>query len=1147
MGQELSLSDYTILDTDDVLEYIDGEILDFHIDNKSPKWKLKAQVVERKASTYRRQRSDNGAPLVGRINPPLSNGESGSSNIDGDDFPLPSTEEEIQTFDEEFFEKHIRTIEVELRGKTRSRSIPDLSSLKSKLPRFSSPSKPKFLDRLFSNVSFSRKSGRKSKNGLVIHTRTTLDKGDDDDEDDNEDDCLIGRLGKNSDNSRGQRPVAPSTSNSSDSGKGSILESTSDFSPTGCANGSRPGSPNISGIVQKRLRDFQNLNSVKDTYSAPSSPGIYRSRTVVRSGGKIFLFPSYSDKARKHCCAFSRDEKFSNLVMKKGFVKAVVEQINHNDPSGEKNSNLDKEGTKSVRELKQRFECSSSVDESKLLKNKHRPRTPQGSPRLRRDKNATSLDTSDNSARNSLRSSEFGGTSQSDSISNGHDRTEAESGIASDCSTVGFSTVNVVELFDSSWSDSDMSFDEYSDWDSDVDNQEDDHDLDKACDNNVTPECKLHRIAEELFKTEKAYVSRLYLLDQIFQARVREENKAHNFLSVEVMNQMFSNITSIYQFHNNFLLPQLENRMKEWESLPKIGDLMRSNAPFLKLYTEYVKNFDHAMNLINVWSEKSSRFAAIMQEIQKTPECGSLTLQHHMLDPVQRVPRYQLLLQDYLKHLPEDSPDRENAEVALELVTKAASHSNEAMKKIEKFHKLLEINEKFGAAIDLISPTRELVREGRITKISARGGERLDRYVFLFNDLMLICCEQILGSFRIKAQLDMEGLEILEGENIDIPNTFYVKSRQKIIQFLDENTAGELMGWCESMKDTLKDYRHRRQSLRGHEDHLRDSGWRSRESSSFYSDMSRTTSLRSTSSDTSRQSSIKSPTDIRNSTSHELLRNDGKHSSEIRKSKLHRKSTPSEIVKLNCRMSVQTELRKVPKLPEMEIGKLAPKWIKDDEVTMCMHCTNSFTAFRRRHHCRACGIVVCSKCSGKKVPLAYDNFRDNRVCDKCYTVLKNGVEEEEVSEKTSTTNSTRRRVLQKKASDPSVLSSYLQVSTDRGKSWTRRWVVVQSDYVLYCFKAHQDVCALFSIPLPGYTVEATDSDSVDKEKGFKLYHKNQQGQTHHFLAGEQNHRDKWINVLERVARLELPESEENKRASTQSSSSSSGTAEIQQL
>jgi hypothetical protein len=37
---------------------------------------------------------------------------------------------------------------------------------------------------------------------------------------------------------------------------------------------------------------------------------------------------------------------------------------------------------------------------------------------------------------------------------------------------------------------------------------------------------------------------------------------------------------------------------------------------------------------------------------------------------------------DYLKHLPEDSPDRPDTLIALDLVTKAASHSNEAMKKI---------------------------------------------------------------------------------------------------------------------------------------------------------------------------------------------------------------------------------------------------------------------------------------------------------------------------------------------------------------------------------------------------------------------------------------------------------------------------------
>lgn len=47
---------------------------------------------------------------------------------------------------------------------------------------------------------------------------------------------------------------------------------------------------------------------------------------------------------------------------------------------------------------------------------------------------------------------------------------------------------------------------------------------------------------------------------------------------------------------------------------------------------------------------------------QKQEVCGNLTLQHHMLEPVQRVPRYELLLKDYLLRLPGDAPDRRDAQ-----------------------------------------------------------------------------------------------------------------------------------------------------------------------------------------------------------------------------------------------------------------------------------------------------------------------------------------------------------------------------------------------------------------------------------------------------------------------------------------------------
>ena len=42
---------------------------------------------------------------------------------------------------------------------------------------------------------------------------------------------------------------------------------------------------------------------------------------------------------------------------------------------------------------------------------------------------------------------------------------------------------------------------------------------------------------------------------------------------------------------------------------------MVRNAPFLKMYTEYVKNFDTAMTAIGALYSKNRQFQAIMDEI----------------------------------------------------------------------------------------------------------------------------------------------------------------------------------------------------------------------------------------------------------------------------------------------------------------------------------------------------------------------------------------------------------------------------------------------------------------------------------------------------------------------------------------------------
>ena len=65
---------------------------------------------------------------------------------------------------------------------------------------------------------------------------------------------------------------------------------------------------------------------------------------------------------------------------------------------------------------------------------------------------------------------------------------------------------------------------------------------------------------------------------------------------------------------------------------------------------------------------------------QKLPKCNKLKLRDYLLEPIQRIPRYKLYLEQYVHKLPADSDDITDAKIALDLVSQSASHVNEYMK-----------------------------------------------------------------------------------------------------------------------------------------------------------------------------------------------------------------------------------------------------------------------------------------------------------------------------------------------------------------------------------------------------------------------------------------------------------------------------------
>ncbi|XP_041092898.1 FYVE, RhoGEF and PH domain-containing protein 1 [Polyodon spathula] len=553
---------------------------------------------------------------------------------------------------------------------------------------------------------------------------------------------------------------------------------------------------------------------------------------------------------------------------------------------------------------------------------------------------------------------------------------------------------------------------------------------------------KVFNIASELLHTEQAYVSRLHLLDQVFCAQLLEESHSRGSFPSEVVLGIFSNICSIYCFHQQFLLPELEKRMQEWDSNPRIGDILQKLAPFLKMYGEYVKNFDRAMELVNSWMDRSAQFKGIVHEIQKQEVCGNLTLQHHMLEPVQRIPRYELLLTDYLNKLPPDASDSKDAEKSLELIATAAEHSNAAIRKMERMHKLLKVYELLGGEEDIVNPTNELIKEGHILKLSAKNGTTQDRYLILFNDRLLYCVPKLrlIGQkFSVRARIDVDGMELKETSSLNMSRTFLVSGKQRSLE-LQSRTEEEKKDWVEAIQATIQ-----------------------------------------------------------------------KHEQTLETFKL-----------------LNTSLREedyTPPSPNTDLGRRAPTPIREKEVTLCMTCQESFNSItKRRHHCKACGHVVCGRCSEFRARLLYDNNRPNRVCVDCYTALHGAPPTPGCPAQAPPLR--RRSILEKQASvvaENSVVCSYMHfMEKGAGRGWQKAWFVVPESepLVLYIYGAPQDVKAQRSVPLIGFEVSVPDaSDKLERRSAFKI---SQSHLTLYFSAEGEGLQRRWMEVLSRAGRGEEP-------------------------
>ncbi|XP_072298356.1 pleckstrin homology domain-containing family F member 2-like [Eucyclogobius newberryi] len=75
-------------------------------------------------------------------------------------------------------------------------------------------------------------------------------------------------------------------------------------------------------------------------------------------------------------------------------------------------------------------------------------------------------------------------------------------------------------------------------------------------------------------------------------------------------------------------------------------------------------------------------------------------------------------------------------------------------------------------------------------------------------------------------------------------------------------------------------------------------------------------------------------------------------------------------------------------------SEFAVSWMPDGASQICLVCEAKFTATKRRHHCRMCGILVCLKCCKEKAVIGHISAtKKQKLCVHCYSNKKQQQEE----------------------------------------------------------------------------------------------------------------------------------------------------------
>ena len=231
------------------------------------------------------------------------------------------------------------------------------------------------------------------------------------------------------------------------------------------------------------------------------------------------------------------------------------------------------------------------------------------------------------------------------------------------------------------------------------------------------------------------------------QLRVSDSPLKREFMAQPRIALLFTNIEQIVTL-NEDLLQRLSERLPQMpDGSECVGDIFAEFGPLFAIYAQYTANHELAVQALKklegrvAYAETmracETKCAAFLSSLQECSPPPLNAIGSYLILPVQRVPRYRMLLQELRKRTDDSHEDVSSIDMAIEKISISATKINETIRQREQQEELVRLEGKFSSRsrIALAKTGRSLVRYGFLTKVCRKD---LRQYYFhLCSDLLL--------------------------------------------------------------------------------------------------------------------------------------------------------------------------------------------------------------------------------------------------------------------------------------------------------------------------------------------------------------------------------------------------------------------------